>query len=287
MESPDIKQTPNTQHTHFPIIKTFKDVFNHQDELVRIAKEHPMEDHIYYFPQVHYEREQTGFGPAKDNSWWNCQPYGNIKHHEGVPPCVIAGSAALHNIWLGLEWHQAIHSSQVQPCPHCNQHTQKSPEKIQKPIWKPTDTDIFFLNAKKAHRSCIGSADFVYAPEKTVEELLLNFDLPCCRVAINPARDIWVSGQCLAAIFSKKYYLPAYVQKRDTFFKALNGARLPTPVCEYAEFSQHDRIVHRVEKYTLRGLAPVWVETAEILPWIKYRFHYAEWSNAPTAEATP
>lgn len=51
--------------------------------------------------------------------------------------------------------------------------------------FKDADADVFILNSptpKHRYRS-IGGVDLVEVEAKTVDELLLGFDLPCCRVA--------------------------------------------------------------------------------------------------------
>lgn len=94
-------------------------------------------------------------------------------------------------------------------------------EDVRRRVFTPTDTDIFFLGSKDRFRSQIATADFVYVPDKTVEELLLNFDLPCCRVATNVRWDYWVSAQCLASIFTGKYYMPEYLRHKEQFITTL------------------------------------------------------------------
>lgn len=69
--------------------------------------------------------------------------------------------------------------------------------------WKASDADIFFLNQAVNNRMPIDSIDIVQCKEKTIQELLINFDLPICRVAYNFAYDFWISAQCVAALVNK------------------------------------------------------------------------------------
>lgn len=73
---------------------------------------------------------------------------------------VVAGSAALHRFLLLVE--------------STRDHK-----------WKPGDADLFFLGQEVANRVPFMPFDVVQAKEQTVEELLINFDLPICRVAMN------------------------------------------------------------------------------------------------------
>lgn len=51
--------------------------------------------------------------------------------------------------------------------------------------WTAGDADILFLEQELNNRLPVGNVDIVQCKEKTVEDLLLNFDLPICRVAFN------------------------------------------------------------------------------------------------------
>src|SRR5680860_152564 len=96
----------------------------------------------------------------------------------------VAGSAALHHIYGQLY-----------------------PTRQQK--WTPTDVDIFFLSqGKDPSRIKMGMVDIIRCPEQTVEELLLNFDFPVCRVAYNFTGDIFISAQCIYALHTRRQNLP-------------------------------------------------------------------------------
>ena len=145
--------------------------------------------------------------------------------------------------------------------------------------WKSTDTDIFILNCEQNHRSPIGITDIVYAKEKSVEELLINFDLPVCRVAYNFGYKIWISAQCIAALFTNEQNVPEYLKTRITFDTILQQNREPFDSINREQKITsflYKRFTERVEKYQNRGFGINWVKTGEVIPWIKNRFFYAE-----------
>ena len=124
----------------------------------------------------------------------------------------------------------------------------------------------------------------VQAKEKTVEELLLNFDLGCCRAAFDTHLNIWVSIQCLSSIFIHKYPMPKYMKDENDFVSTLKNFRDPNKEIHGAEKMMYQRFLQRIQKYSDRGFGVKWIKTVQILPWIKNRFHYAEWKNEVSNE---
>lgn len=134
--------------------------------------------------------------------------------------------------------------------------------------WKPNDSDLFFLGNSAAHRFQMGVTDFVFVKDKTVEELLLNFDLPCCRAAVNAAGDIWVSAQCLNAIYTGSYNLPAFLRDKGKFERQ-------TRPCVGGESALFNRFHDRIKKYADRGFTVNWVDSNAVPSWVTKRFNYA------------
>lgn len=216
-----------------------------RQEISQWCQKNPLDDYIYSFPCPDFD-----FSPDRPNSRRNA-----------VSPndWVVAGSAALfkfvRNFMFGVE------------------------HLLSKSLSEPNDTDIFLLGSSGPHRCPIGKVDIVHAPEKTVEELLLNFDLPCCRVATNSHFDYWISIHCLNAIFTGKYYLPSYCNNVDNFTNKLRQHRDQGTILPSAESTLFTRLQERIRKYDTRGFSVVWTDTDKILDWVKQRFHYAEWVN--------
>ena len=149
--------------------------------------------------------------------------------------------------------------------------------------WKSNDTDIFFLDCGHNSRMELpgGNLDFVFCKEKSVSEVLLNFDLPCCRIGFDFKYNFYVSAQALSSIFTKKMYMPSYFQDKNNFMKKLG------------EFENHDagwdcqsvtrmiinRFYERVLKYQSRGIKTVYIKNEHVLPWMANRFTYKDFTN--------
>ena len=75
--------------------------------------------------------------------------------------------------------------------------------------WQSNDVDIFHVGCKKRGRHKMGPVDLVYSTQKTIEDVLLSFDMPCCRVAIDMHQNFYVSIKCLYSIYKKgEMYFP-------------------------------------------------------------------------------
>lgn len=132
--------------------------------------------------------------------------------------------------------------------------------------WQANDNDVFILGAKGNSRSKFETVDVIHREAKSVAELLLSFDLPCCRVAYSND-EIFVSEQALFAIFFKKYFfLDIYSEK--TLLKAFSE-KDDANSKNYTDFVKLiiRKVEARIEKYRVRGIKPIRVisENTEIL----------------------
>lgn len=148
--------------------------------------------------------------------------------------------------------------------------------------WKSNDTDLFYVGCPTSTRIELRNTklDMVFCKEKTIEDVLLNFDLPCCRVGFDFKYNFYVSIQALCAIFTGKMYLPKYMEKADTFKSKLKEYKKDDlPWVD----SVSDLIVHRfhmrVKKYQSRGFATKYTKHNYVLPWMKNRFTYIDFEN--------
>lgn len=150
--------------------------------------------------------------------------------------------------------------------------------------WKSNDVDIFFLNCPQNSRmgGAPGALDFVFCKDQTIEDVLLNFDLPCCRVGFDFKYNYYVSAQALVAIFTGKMYMPEYFASEQEFTKTLTEYNLKPNV------GQHHAVVHkmiierfyeRVKKYQSRGFATVYTHLKYVMPWVKNRFTYVDFES--------
>lgn len=226
-----------TQEVGLPMLSSLEEVHQKIDQIIAWTKAHPVEDHIYAFPDT----------PKEERRLRLC---GDL---EGVNACV-AGSAALHCIL------QVI-----------NPMVQRN--------WTPGDSDLFFLGQEKASRTLELNIDATGVTEKTIEELLMNFDLPVCRVARKLGKGWWISAQCLSAIFTHRQNLPIYLKEKKSFEETLRPYAHfedSSISVEQALHHYYQRFALRVKKYQQRGFGVNWVESDLVIPWVKNHFSYAD-----------
>lgn len=195
-------------------------------------------------------------GPSNQNSWLkNCSV--SLRNGENMN-CVVAGSYALWTLTKMF-----------------NGHTD--------PGWKSNDIDMFITNRGKhaRHSPAGGLLDIVHTTDKTPEEVISNFDLPCCRVSFDMNYTFYVSIHALYSIITKKIKLPRYLKKEKTFRQVLNRYENECPPdYEYVINEYHTKLVNRmterIKKYQSRGFSFQWYDTDYVLPWIKQRFRYID-----------
>ena len=126
-----------------------------------------------------------------------------------------------------------------------------------KPKWEPSDVDIFIPNSTKGGRiqDEESNLDFVKSECKNINDVLLNFDIPCCRVAYDPKTlEFWISIQAINAIYNSTYNLPNYVKS----FESLKQTGL---ICDEGILEKlFTRLKMRLAKYKKRGFNPLYVD---------------------------
>lgn len=144
--------------------------------------------------------------------------------------------------------------------------------------WKDTDIDVFMLNCPKDFHYKIDQVDIIMSEKTNVEQLLLSFDLPINRVAIDKDDNFIISAECLRAIYTKKYYLherlnPILNVKETTYYiKGLPGIKdaikksaeglggnTKSGYKSMAVTHKLNKIHRRIEKYAKRGFKPEYV----------------------------
>lgn len=136
--------------------------------------------------------------------------------------------------------------------------------------FNPRDTDFYRLKCKSKNLFRYASVDLVDSTFDCIEDLLLSFDLPCCRVAIDDAENFYVSYHCLSAIFFGKMYMPTYTKEQKTLQEMysknvktgseIGGTIIRDWICK------HHR---RCTKYRERGFEIEYFDTDEVMPFIK------------------
>ena len=162
------------------------------------------------------------------------------------------------------------------------------------PQWQSSDIDIFHLGMEKPIRnSNLCNVDLVHVTDNTVTELLLNFDLPCCRAARDFNGNLWISAQCINAVLTGTQYLPDCLSTREKFFETGKKVMTIDMVIQRQKSRGYQvanpeltrdmmitwfgtRFFDRIEKYQARGFQTVFVKTDTIPTWLVKRFTYAE-----------
>lgn len=233
-----------TQNIEQPLLMTLAEIPERIHEVIAWTIAHPVDDYVMYFPLP-----RCGVNDGKSTGEWGLRHLLPLRSVDAY----VAGSAALHRLLETME--------------SC------SPVK-----WQPGDVDLFFLNQAVNSRVSFNSFDVVQCKEATVEELLLNFDLPVCRVGMNFAFDFWISAQCLAAIHTRKQNVPKYLKNKLSFNATLaTNMKFKDSVIRLKHEYLYSRFVDRVKKYQNRGYGVNWIDTDVIIPWVRNRFHYGEW----------
>ena len=296
----------------FPSIRNFFDVFSKSSQLIEAVEKHPTVDIIYHFPtpknagRINSEGRLIPFPPEFINSTFDWCIAGSaaleqvrerlsafakhkkLTHAGNLISRVVCEVEALSGLRQGKlssgDYLEFIRENLRRLTVALDTR-----EKLDKLInggtntifygkGTPGDIDFFFLKSPVPNRMILPGVDLVHTKAETVEELLFNFDLPCCRAAYNSKRDYWISAQCLYAMMMGRYPLPNYTTCPIRFASLILENRNGDPLAKSEEFLVK-RFAERTKKYQERGFIPYYVETNEVLPWIKNRFHYGEWKK--------
>lgn len=186
----------------------------------------------------------------------------------GPSTVVVAGSAALQ-LALDMVGRTLLPSSRT--------------------AWSCNDTDVFVLGcAHAARRKMPRGIDLVHVTDSTVDDLLLGFDLPCCRVATDTTKRWWVSLQCLNAMLTGRFPLPLYLKEATPFRRTLLSVQGPgagalagsqTAIDAWCTLL-FERLQKRISKYQLRDFRVDWFETPVVVSWLCKQSCYVESSIA-------
>jgi hypothetical protein len=209
------------------------------------------EDVIYYFPGEHTSLD---------------------KNPTGQPSLVVAGSNALHRILSALP--QDLIDPRCRLAPYYGNpvHTP----------WEPSDADMFVLGQSTHARfkDEKSGTDYVFTKTTTVVQVLLDFDLPCCRAAFSHWGDCWISRECLRCIFTGTLALPNYVSVRNDFRRIVINHPGPTFLGDGSKsYNRIDmfwtRYNKRINKYRQRGFIVTYHPCEVLLPFMAHPFGYS------------
>lgn len=132
--------------------------------------------------------------------------------------------------------------------------------------WNANDTDVFTIGQPGRSYHMVGKVQFINTEFKSVDELLLDFDLPCCRAAANSNGNLYISLQCIASIMTGSYYLPKCMESEERLNIYLGSiAKMDNPYLNY----RFERTRGRIIKYIKRGFIPKYCDnTTENVEWI-------------------
>lgn len=262
---------PQIKHLH----EIFQNNYYHEnlnrdnllDQITAYAIVNPDVEHIYKIELgKNLDTENLDRPPNQDSWLKNCSK--SLREGENMN-CVIAGSYALWTLTKMFNGHVD-------------------------PGWKSNDIDMFIMNrAKNARHSPSGGLlDIVHTTDKTPEEVISNFDIPCCRVAFDMNYTFYVSIHALYSIITRKIKLPRYLKEEKTFREVLNRYENECPPdYEYAINTYHTtlitRMAERIKKYQSRGFSFQWYDTDYVLPWIKQRFRYIDFETEKEPKFLP
>lgn len=287
---------PSFTHDHksdaskYPVIRNFVEAVAKMDDLINAVTQNASDDIVYHFPTLYnhlpeYDKENNRvktFPKEFAEADWDWCVAGSKAVHFARSFLVDAnnhryvGSSNLYDKVkevTGLNF-DAVSERDLKAFINNNPNIRSAlTVKNIHGDFTPNDTDIFFLNSPVNHRMVLPGLDFVHTKAKSPEDLILNFDLPCCRAAFNSKYDFWISASCLVALFTGSYYLPYYLQDEAKFNDILRVHRVKDCLDKNEKYL-FSRIGKRVKKYQARGFKCQWLVTEQVQPWILNRFHY-------------
>lgn len=128
--------------------------------------------------------------------------------------------------------------------------------------WTPNDLDLWELGKPQA-KATHESVQIMECPYTSIPELLLLFDVPCCRVAITPTKLV-VSHQALRAILTNINYMPLFLINKMKEGVVDDDHFLIKKTCA------------RIDKYRQRGFEFRGVPCGSPLPVMRKEFGYIE-----------
>lgn len=214
------------------------------NEATKFVEKYPWIDFIYEFKL-----------PEKDNLFDGHDCFDSLPKDTGKG-VYIAGSTALHKMEYFLR------------------------NKIS--AWKATDTDLFILGCNRSARlnESPSGTDIVFSKEENIDELLINFDFSCCRVAFDFKYTYYCSLQAIVAIYHNKVFFPKYMTSDVDFINKLKKyENNVTFDVENVCIKLVDRFRARVKKYSQRGYESVFTHMDYLLPWVVNRFSYVDFKD--------
>lgn len=236
-----------------PKIERLIDIGDKENEIIEWCDNNPLEDYIYTF------KRESIYG---ENFNVNYLPFFQ------VPNIYVAGSYVLRQLLDHL-------FKYTETTEHVNPFDFR---------WKSNDIDLFLVDCKTegSGRNKMGKGlDIVITPDKTIEDLLLGFDLPVCRVGFGMDGTYYVSIQAMYSILQRKMNIPIYFKNKESAYLVLKNQCSPHYYGNNNNNNKDlplflvDRFYERLKKYSGRGFGVKWINTTTVVDWIKRRSAYA------------
>ncbi len=130
--------------------------------------------------------------------------------------------------------------------------------------WKANDIDIYKLGCENNNRLKLnGNLDLNHIKNDTVDNFVLERDLPICRVAIHK-KYIYVSIQFLYSLLTKKLNLPLYLKDKKSLKEKLENKM------DYEDIEKlWNSYNKRIQKYIDRGYTPQYYKTNDLIAFIE------------------
>lgn len=227
------------EYQSLPKINTFEDIKNNEVDIIDWCKKNPSKDHIFVLKNA----IKNDSDKKQEPKLGRCKTY-------------ISGSYAIKCF--------VDHTDGL-----CDDIKNKN-------LWDPNDIDLFIVDDDISSRNKVGNyLDIIFKPVDSIEEALLEFDIPVCRVAFSVYGDFYVSIHALFAFLTGKIILPIYLQECTEdikkFYKRFGGSDESddgNKLCGYII----DKLKERIDKYTDRGFKILWTETEKCTYWLDRRF---------------
>lgn len=143
---------------------------------------------------------------------------------------------------------------------------------------KDSDIDVFETGANSINRLFAfyeekndKAIDYIKTVHKTLDDVLLNFDIPVCRVAYDE-NNLYISQRALEAHLTKTYFHPEYFTNFRTYMDIIAIKYNRFDVNGYFTASKYfDKETERIEKYKSKGFTPIFVKYCTPTKWLTFQ----------------
>jgi hypothetical protein len=240
-QSTEASQISTRPITEWPTLNQVSDIKRKSQQLLQAVKDHPYDDKIYLLTVDGKERP----------------PGDNIQDQ-----VLVAGSAIVCELWNKLFTDDENSDDNVVNSEenHENPVDQSSLRIPYLNFDHPTTEVIMLSSHVVSKRRPFLGFELKVAPYPTIDSLLLDTNLPCCRVVTGINGEFWVSAQCLASLLTGIYRLPSCLQTYDNVMENITcgTANIPT---NYS--TCYDQFIENLDLWSSIGFQVEWMRCGE------------------------